>query len=595
MILHPPVAFPVSDSEASFALFDAVPASMWVLDALTLRFLDVNAFAINAYGYTRDEFLSMRVTDLHPPDAERENAVARSSRVGFTFRGEFQHLWRDGTIRHVSLSSYDIRYFGCDARLVIVDDITDRVLAERTREMLLAAVEQVHDPVLLLRAALVPGHPPHIAFVNCATEQVLGVKRGDLLQAQWFVHPTLIRNRGAIRRFVARLHLPEATQMDISWHTPDDRNLRLDVLASPVKFSEGRVIDHWIVVARDITARRAAAERSAQAQRLESLGLLAGSIAHDFGNLVQVVLGFTQLATEQLGDRAEAALYVQNAHDAAEKAAALSRQLLAFSRRQSLSPQCVDLRGLLKGITPVLFRLAGHQVRVTLQLSDLPAFVWADTTQMEQVLMNLVVNARDAQPNGGAVRITLDVYRGDAKANTRLPAATEGVVRLCVADEGPGMPRDIAPRVFEPFFTTKPHGTGLGLSTVHGIVTQSGGEIALHSPPGRGLTVEILMPYCEIPQDETTVTIAVHVADRTRRLQLAGAFQRAGVRTRLSSRLAELAKNLADGAVTAIVTTSAESDTTAVQPRAGACAIVHAAPGDDVEQVVARVLKIRSA
>jgi signal transduction histidine kinase len=253
-----------------------------------------------------------------------------------------------------------------------------------------------------------------------------------------------------------------------------------------------------VVVARDVTQQHALTGRSAHAQRLESLGLLAGSVAHDFNNLIHVVTGFSELALGSLPARGPSATYIQQAHEAALRAAALAKQLLAFSRRQSVKSVRVDMRGVLDGLRPVLSRLAGPRVPVGIETSDAPAVVCADPTQMEQILLNLVVNARDAQPEGGRVHIALDVVERDVDAAGEGSAASARArkcfVRLRVTDAGPGMSPEVQERVFEPFFTTKTQGTGLGLSTVHRIVTENGGRIALHSPPAGGLEVEVLIP-----------------------------------------------------------------------------------------------------
>ncbi len=284
---------------------------------------------------------------------------------------------------------------------------------------------------------------------------------------------------------------------EISWTAPSGTQHRLETSSVPVRTPDGKAISHWAVVARDVTEQRALADRSAQAQRLESLGLLAGSIAHDFNNLVHVITGFSELALGQMPPRGPSTAYIQQAHEAALRAAGLAKQLLAFSRRQSLKAVRLDMRGLLQGLRPVLVRLAGNRITVEVHGADTPMMVCADPTQMEQIFLNLVVNARDAQPNGGRIDITMKrVERKDVAREHAL--SSDGSVQhwicLRVVDAGPGMPEDVRARVFEPFFTTKEQGTGLGLSTVHGIVTQSGGSIHLESPPNEGLCVEIMLP-----------------------------------------------------------------------------------------------------
>lgn len=487
-----------STSALASALFDAAPMPMWLYDRTTLRVLEVNAYAVSRYGYSREEFLSMRVTDLGTPeDAEHSFRLADEPSTGFRHNAEFRHRWKDGTVRDVMVVTYDVRYAGHAARLVMVDDVTDRIAAEHTRELLVAAIEQLDEVVLLLRPGAEVGAPPQIVFANSAVSRVLGVDPDAVKRSGYHrdaTPPEMLHLRDLI---AGELDCEAPRRCEISYANPDGTLHRLETSSVPVRAPDGLSVSHWAVVARDVTEQRAMADRSAQAQRLESLGLLAGSIAHDFNNLVHVITGFSELALGQLPARGPSTAYVQQAHEAALRASGLAKQLLAFSRRQSLKSVRLDLRGLLDGLRPVLVRLAGARITVSVHGSDSPMMVCADPTQMEQILLNLVVNARDAQPEGGRVDITMTlVERANVSRAHTLPAAADAARWIClrVTDTGPGMTEDVRARVFEPFFTTKAQGTGLGLSTVHGIVRQSGGTIHLESPPSGGLCVEIMLP-----------------------------------------------------------------------------------------------------
>jgi two-component system, cell cycle sensor histidine kinase and response regulator CckA len=312
--------------------------------------------------------------------------------------------------------------------------------------------------------------------------------------------PTFAANADLWHSMRTVLRSGAPARAEVPWITRDGGVRRLDILLSPLVHGT-QAPTHWTLVARDVTEQRLAAERTAQAQRLESLGLLAGSIAHDFGNLVHIISGYAEMALVRLPRDTEATQAVQTVRDTADRAAALSRQLLAFSRQQRLQPTVVDLRTLLDGLFPMLDRLAGNRVvvEVTYDLfgpdGPISPGIWADPVQMEQVLLNLVANARDAQPDGGRVHITVDTCVRDADRQGVAVIPTR-MVRLCVRDDGPGIPPALRERVFDPFFSTKPDGTGLGLSTVHGIVRQSGGDIRLGGSPGEGLVVEILFPWC---------------------------------------------------------------------------------------------------
>jgi len=261
-----------------------------------------------------------------------------------------------------------------------------------------------------------------------------------------------------------------------------------------------RVVEHL----RDVTAeRRALAERDRMreqllhAQKLEAIGRLAGGVAHDFNNLLTAIGGFADLLQAELPVGSPARQDAWEIRRAAERAGELTRQLLAFSRQQVIAPRSLDLNAVLGGVERMLLRLLGEDVRVELALGGALWAVWADAGQVEQVIFNLVTNARDAMPGGGALRVSTGNVVLDAEAAGRLPGAAPGEwVHLCVADDGVGMEPAVRARLFEPFFTTKPkgQGTGLGLSTVYGIVSQHGGFVDVATGPGRGTAFHVYLP-----------------------------------------------------------------------------------------------------
>lgn len=251
------------------------------------------------------------------------------------------------------------------------------------------------------------------------------------------------------------------------------------------------------IINTDITEKKKLAARLEQAQRLESLGALAGGVAHDFNNLLTIILGYSELALAELGREAPLHEALQQVREAGQRAAGLTRQLLAFSRKQVLAPVVLDLNSMVRETEKLLRRLIGEDIALTTNLDPALGRVKADPTQMGQVLMNLVVNARDAMPTGGQLTITtrnkeLEPSAAHPQVGT-LPGA--GVL-LVVRDTGCGMDQATRERLFEPFFTTKEvgKGTGLGLATVYGIVQQSGGTIEVDSEPGQGSTFKITLP-----------------------------------------------------------------------------------------------------
>jgi len=254
---------------------------------------------------------------------------------------------------------------------------------------------------------------------------------------------------------------------------------------------------HFIAVLEDITGRRALEAQVRQANKLEAIGGLAAGIAHDFNNLLSVILGYSELLASDLKEGDPMRTDLGEVRGAGLKAVDLTRQLLAFSRQQVLQPKIVDLSEVVRGMERMLRRLIGEDVELIAICAPVPAKTVVDPGQMEQVIMNLVVNARDAMPNGGKVTVeTSEIVFDDAYARSHVGIAAGPHVLLTVRDTGVGMAPATLARMFEPFFTTKEigKGTGLGLATVFGIVNQSGGTIAAESEPGTGTTFRICFP-----------------------------------------------------------------------------------------------------
>ncbi|MFN3652135.1 MAG: response regulator [Armatimonadota bacterium] len=329
---------------------------------------------------------------------------------------------------------------------------------------------------------------------NPAAEQMLGWNEAEVLGRKPPFIPAyageefqeLLRvsaEGGRLRNVERRRERKDGTPIDLSlWTAP--------------LWADGRILG-VISMMEDVTQRKQLEEQLRQTQKMEAFGQLAGGIAHDFNNMLAVISGYSEVLAMLPGIEGNAREFVDEIHAAAERAAALTRQLLAFSRKQVLEPKTVDLSALVEGTVRMLRRLIGEDIAVRTRSEPELGKVRADPGQIEQVLMNLVVNARDAMPRGGSLLITAS--NAEISEESRPPGSPVppgAYVQLSVTDSGCGMSKEVLAQLFEPFFTTKEpgKGTGLGLATVYGIVTQSEGYITVESEPGQGTTFRIYLP-----------------------------------------------------------------------------------------------------
>jgi two-component system cell cycle sensor histidine kinase/response regulator CckA len=327
----------------------------------------------------------------------------------------------------------------------------------------------------------------------------------------------LYQNNASRSRFASMLGGPGGTvprrlmaELGSAWASGVNREIevREDDRVFLVTIAPIRSRGYINLYGKDVTEEKSLAERFLQSQKMEAVGRLAGGIAHDFNNLLTVIGGYCELAREALSEGSMVRRQVEEIARAAKKAAALTSQLLAFSRKQVLLPRVIDPNALLRSMENILSRLIGEDIELRTFLQPDVGLVKADPVQMEQVLMNLVANARDAMPHGGTLTVETSNRRLDAQYASEHAGVRAGeYVQITVSDTGKGIPPEILPHLFEPFFTTKEQGkgTGLGLSTVYGIVKQSDGHVTCCSEPGKGTTFAIHLPRTAEEQEPAAV------------------------------------------------------------------------------------------
>jgi two-component system cell cycle sensor histidine kinase/response regulator CckA len=484
----------LKDSELQYKLlFEASPSPMWVFDQETLAFLAVNEAAVRHYGFSRQEFLVMTIRDIRSEE-DIPDLLAAISRTGqgLSKTEVRRHRKKNGTAVYMEITSHTIPFLGKPAALVLAQDISD--LYENLKKL-----RQSEEKF----AKAFRSSPLAVTISTRAEGRYLEVNRAFLEMVEY-----------------NREELIGETALDLKlWLEPEERVGMLQQLAESsrvtafetkfmTRLGEVRIVEVSaelieldgiscvLAITHDVTEGKRLEEQFRQAQKMEAVGRLAGGIAHDFNNMLSVIIGYSELLQEQSGaiNSLKAADEIMKA---AKRAAGLTRQLLAFSRRQVLSPRILDLNAIVENLSHMLNHMIGEDILLMLEPGKDLGRVKADPVQVEQVIMNLVVNARDAMPQGGRIVITTSNASLDEACTKQHPSIRPGsFVLLTVNDHGSGMSEATMHHIFEPFFTTKEpgKGTGLGLSMVYGVVSQSNGCVMVSSELGKGTTFEIYLP-----------------------------------------------------------------------------------------------------
>jgi PAS domain S-box-containing protein len=610
----------VNDDETYRVLFEQSSMPLWVIDEETQAFVAVNDAVIEKYGWSRDELLSMRASDLLCGDEELASRAdyrqyVPKSRPGVVVLGPFTHRRKDATHIDVRIETIHVTFAGRACVLSTVIDETDRRrLEERYYEadrLWRSLVESSPDVVLIIdpegtvlfinrqhppfagRAVVghkvwefaaeggetrirpilkrlvekreafryeAPGQPapdgsrvwyeacaiplavdgsverilwtatdvtvrrmaveqlgfqaallsevsqPVVATdgADCVTywneaaeklygwapAEVLGKVSTQLLRTRWLDPP-------GREGFLASIDATDAWHGELGHLTKRGDEIVVEVSVR-LKRDEKRDVLSAIAVMNDVTVRRSLEAQLRQSQKLEAIGLLAGGVAHDFNNLLAIIMGFSESSVRKLPPGHPVAEQLEEVIEAARRGGELTRKLLAFSRKQVMRSGALDVHTAVESFTRLLLRIVGEDVELTIEREANALVVRADEVQLEQVLLNLCTNARQAMPEGGRLLLRTRAAPLDAAFAARHPWSRAGsFAEISVRDTGVGMNEATRARIFEPFFTTKAEGTGLGLATAYGIIQQHGGFVNVESAPGAGTTFKVYLPLVE--------------------------------------------------------------------------------------------------
>lgn len=458
----------------------------------------VNAVSRQLFNIDPDDLMrdSTLITSLiHPDDRERfEESVTQSAETLQPWREELRHVvdgevrWYDCMSRPELQTNGDILWDG------IILEITDRKRAENALKQAKAfaekLVESANAMIVVLDAS------GEIQVFNKAAEQITGYMRHELFGRNWFEvfvpmdkYPQILKafqksmQNGMPRIFESPILTQSGEERYIAWRNTD-------------LLEDSRIVGS-ILYGVDISDRKQLEEQLLQSQKMEAIGQLAGGVAHDFNNMLSVILGYSELIKSKLPAENPLLKDVLEIEKAAIHSRDITRQLLAFSRKQIISPKTIDLNSLITQTQKTLSRLIGEDIHLRFLPGKNLGEVRFDPSQMDQILVNLAVNARDAMPDGGMLTIeTANIYLDEDYCRLHIECRPGRYVLMMMSDDGIGMEKQVLSHIFEPFFTTKEvgKGTGLGLATVYGIVRQNGGYIEVYSELGQGTTFKIYIP-----------------------------------------------------------------------------------------------------
>lgn len=425
--------------------------------------------------------------------------------------------WADGTPRELDGRDTEGRVFAAEVALSRISEAAEplycvvvRDVSERRRAETAAAAERNFISAILDTTSailLVIDRDGRIVRFNRACEEISGYPADEIAGRLVWEFLDVPEEQESIRRATAAVRAGHSPPRGETWLRTKSGALRRIAWSNAILRDHRDQPAYLISIGIDLTEQRLLREQLLHSQKMEAMGRLAGGVAHDFNNLLTAISGFAELVVDTLGPEDPRRSDMAEIQKAAERAACLTRQLLAFSRKQVIQPQVLDLNGVVRGLELMLRRLLREDVQLVLDLAPSCGAVRMDRGQLEQVVINLAINARDAMPQGGRVKISsVTLIHPGRSHDLRTDLQPGTYTRLTISDDGHGISAADLPHIFEPFFTTKQagKGTGLGLSTVYGIVTQAGGGIGVESKEGVGTTFHIYLPVAgAVPLPET--------------------------------------------------------------------------------------------
>ncbi|MFZ5997779.1 MAG: PAS domain S-box protein [Nitrospirota bacterium] len=493
------------DSEEKYRrLFEGAHDSIFIVDHEMKQFIDCNENAAKRLGYSRNELIGRSITAIRSPNEPvTVEHIMQKLREDGNFVYETLHRRKDGSDMVVEVSAQMIEYGDEKVIQAVVRDITERESMEAFIRNILQSIGEAfvvisRDYVILM------ANRAYCDQTKMSLEQVIGRHCYEI--SHHCDRPCFTTGE------VCTVHHTLSTGDSLgAVHTHYDRDgnpLLVETKSYPMRDSSGQITS-VIEISIDITEKKKLESQLRHIQKMETIGTLAGGVAHDFNNILTAIIGYGNLALTQAKGDPLLYHYIEQILASSEKAAHLTQSLLAFSRKQIIDLKPVNLNSTVKQIEKLLLRVIGEDIELKVTIADRDLMVKADCGQLDQVLINLATNARDAMPDGGILSIEIGAVEIDAAHARTLMLTNPGAYALIsVADTGSGMDEETKEKIFEPFFTTKEvgKGTGLGLAIVYGIVKQHDGIITVYSEPGRGSTFRIYLPLAAASAEEIKTT-----------------------------------------------------------------------------------------